>query len=68
MSKGYKYYACLKYGDNGGLVLEARNSCREAYVDLKRLEKYTTNDIIFIGVIKCKDSNPFKRILDIEQR
>lgn len=68
MSKSkYKYYACCKYGNNGGMFLDGRNSCERAYDDLKRISNRVRicNDMIFIGVIKCKDGNPLNHIIDI---
>lgn len=61
--KGYKYYACYKSSHNGGCCLEARNNMEVAYRDLKRLEVYANNDLIFIGVVKCKEGeNPLEKI------
>ncbi len=64
-NKGYKYYACYKNGHNGGAICHARDSCEEAYKDLKRFEIYVQNDLIFIGVVKCKDGRPLDHIQDI---
>lgn len=39
---------------------------KDAYRDLKELELYVNNDLIFIGVIKCKeDENPLGKVYDI---
>lgn len=65
MAKGYRYYACYKNGHNGGVILNERNNMKDAYDDLKRLNPYVQNDLIFIGVIKCKDGNPLNHIKDI---
>lgn len=64
MSKnGYKYYACYKNTHNGGCYLEARHNMSVAYRDLKRLETYVNNDLIFIGVVKCKEGeNPLEKV------
>lgn len=64
-SRRYMYYACFKNGHNGGHVGDARKSCELAYEDLKRLEGYVRNDLIYFGVIKCKDDNPLSHIKDI---
>lgn len=64
--KGYKYRACCKNGHNGGMYLDARNNMKDAYRDLKSLEQYVSNDLIFIGVIKCKeDENPLDKVYNI---
>ena len=60
--KGYKYYACYKNGHDGGTWLPPRDTCKEAYRDLKQLETYLTNDVKFIGVVKTKDNDPLKHI------
>ena len=60
--KGYKYYACYKNGHDGGTWLSPRDTCKEAYRDLKQLETYLTNDVKFIGVVKTKDNDPLKHI------
>ena len=60
--KKYKYYACYKNSKNGGTVLAGRDTIEEAYKDLKRLECYVQNDLIFIGVIKCAGDNPLSHI------
>lgn len=61
--KSYKYYACYKNSRNGGCYLEGRDNMEVAYRDLKRLEIYVTNDLIFIGVIKCKEGeNPLEKV------
>ena len=60
--KKYKYYACYKNSKCGGTILTGRDTIEEAYKDLKRLECYLQNDIIFIGVIKSADSNPLSHI------
>lgn len=63
--KKYKYYACYKKGDNGGLILDGRDTCEEAFTDLKNLVPFVSNNLSFIGVIKTDDSKPFKRISDL---
>lgn len=63
MAKGYKYYACCKYGHGGGIICEATPTMQEAANDLiKLLDRYATNDLIFAGVIKCKDGDPLGHI------
>jgi hypothetical protein len=63
--KEYKFYACYKDAHNGGVFCRGRDSCEEAFNDLQKLKMYVQNDLIFIGVIKCKDERPLKHILDI---
>ena len=63
--KEWKFYACYKNGHNGGAYLEARDTCEEAYNDLKRFSCYIQNDLIFIGVIKTKDGSPLRHITNI---
>mgnify|MGYP004650673955 CR=1 FL=1 len=63
--KKYKYYACYKKGNNGGVILEGRYTCKEAFMDLKNLTSFVSNDLTFIGVLKTDDCNPFKRIVDL---
>ena len=63
--KEWKFYACYKNGHNGGGYSEARDTCEEAYNDLKRFNCYIQNDLIFIGVIKTKDGSPLKHITNI---
>lgn len=61
-----KYYACCRNGYDG-LVLDGRNTCKEAYADLqKMLTQYVCDDLIFIGVIKCDDNDPLSHIIDLE--
>lgn len=48
------------------MYLDARNNMKDAYRDLKSLEQYVSNDLIFIGVIKCKeDENPLDKVYNI---
>lgn len=63
MAKDYKFYACYKNSHNGGIVCEGRNNMEQASKDLiKLINTYVQNDLIFIGVIKCKDGNPLNHI------
>ena len=63
--KGWRFYACYKNSHNGGTILSARDTCEEAWNDLKRLSCYVQNDLIFIGVVKCKDEDPLSHIKNI---
>lgn len=65
VKKFYQYYACCKNSRSGGIVLKGRESCEGAYKDLKQLETYIQNDLIYVGVIKCKDGKPLNHIKDI---
>lgn len=60
--KGYKYYPCYKDSSGNCTILAGRDSCEEAYKDLKDLEPYVNNDLVFIGVIKSRDVNPLSHI------
>lgn len=63
--KEWRFYACYKNSHNGGVILDERETCEEAYNDLKRLSCYVQNDLIFIGVVKCKDKDPLSHIKNI---
>lgn len=65
-TKGYRFYACHKNSQNGGLICAGRNTAYEARVDLmKVINSYITNDVVFVGIIKCSDGNPFNHIGDL---
>nr|WP_297933171.1 hypothetical protein [uncultured Lachnoclostridium sp.] len=66
--KHYVYVPCVKYGDNSGWMGTKFKNMQDAwdYLLKYKLENDTSNDVIFIGVIKCKDDEkPFDRIMDI---
>ena len=68
--KHYVYVPCIKYGHNGGIMGDKFKNMQDAWdYLLKYNQKYCihiSNDMIFIGVIKCKeDEYPFDRIMDI---
>lgn len=65
-TKGYKFYACYKNDQNGGLICAGRDTAHEARVDLlKVINSYLTNSVVFIGIVKCSDGNPFNHIGDL---
>lgn len=65
-TKGYRFYACYKNSQNGGLICAGRDTAYEARVDLmKVINSYITNDVVFVGIIKCSDGNPFNHIGDL---
>lgn len=66
--KNYKYVPCVKYSDNSGWMGDKFSTMPKAWDYLmEHKNKYdTSNDVVFIGVIKCKKAeNPFTRIVDI---
>ncbi|NSD46611.1 hypothetical protein [Blautia wexlerae] len=66
--KNYKYVPCVKYGDNSGWMGDKFSTMQKAWDYLMEYKKKydTSNNVVFIGVIKCKkDENPFTRIVDI---
>lgn len=58
MQKEYKFYACCKPKDGKELVLEARESWEEAFDDLSRLKPWLTEDVLYVGVIRSRSSQP----------
>lgn len=66
MAKQYLYYACYKNGHNGGMVCNGRKTMYEALSDLQHLIRlYASNDLIYLGVIKCNDGNPLGHIYSL---
>ena len=66
MAKKYLYYACFKNSRNGGMACNGRSSMEEANRDLQRLiATYMSNELIFIGIIKCADNNPLGHIYSL---
>lgn len=63
--KEYKFYACYKNSKGSGACGHGRDTCEEAYRDIQRYHVYVQNDIIFIGVIKCKDDAPLSHIQNL---
>lgn len=67
--KKYLFYACYKNGHNGGLHYTGKKSIVEAVVDLYELLKmYLTNDIVFIGIVKCSDGKPLNHIQNLSEQ
>ena len=58
MQKEYKFYACYKTRNGDELVLEARDSWEEAFNDLPRLKPWLTEDVLYVGVIRSRSSQP----------
>ena len=67
MSKNkYLFYACYKNGHNGGVCYDGKKSAQEAQKDLLNLmNTYLTNDIVFIGIVKCNDGKPLAHIQNL---
>lgn len=69
MTNKYYYTACLKKGDNNGIIKNKRNDYNEALKDLIELnndDKTLGNNISFIGVVKHKaNENPLNRIRNL---
>mgnify|MGYP004492250589 CR=1 FL=1 len=66
--KHYVYVPCVKKGDNGGWMGSKFKNMQDAWDYLLEHKNAfdTSNNIAFIGVIKCKeDEYPFSRIMDI---
>ena len=63
----YLFYACYKNGHNGGMYYDGKCSAQEAKDDLMRLiNAYLTNDVVFLGIIKCNDGKPLEHITPLQ--
>ena len=64
----YRFYACVKFGDNGSVICSGRATAEAATRDLQGLiNSYLTNSVVFIGVIKCSDGKPMNRIKNLNE-
>ena len=64
----HKFYACYKNCNNSGLICDGRQSAEEAESDLLMiLHNYLTDNIIFIGIVKCKDGRPLDHIHSLHE-
>ena len=62
----YLFYACYKNGHNGGVSYDGKTTAQAAKNDLlKLINLYLTNDIVFMGIVKCSDGNPLNHIQNL---
>lgn len=64
----YLFYACYKNGHNGGVSYSGRKTAKEAKNDLLHLiNTYLTNDVVFMGIVKCSDEHPLNHIRNLNE-
>ena len=62
----YLFYACYKNGHNGGMYYDGKKTAQEAKDDLLKLvTTYLTNDVVFMGIVKCNDGKPLDHIQNL---
>ena len=62
----YKTYSALVSAMNKNINIAVEKTAQEAKDDLLKLvNTYLTNDIVFMGIVKCSDGKPLNHIQDL---